>query len=80
MAGFLTALKSLLGCEKKAALTEAGQEALKRAYRDRCQQFKLLLAANNRALEVMADMEEALRGARPFGMNYVRAQCTRVSS
>jgi pyruvate,water dikinase len=42
--------------------------------------FKRLLYANRRALEAMAEMEEALRGTRPFGMNAVRAWCTTVSA
>lgn len=51
---------------------------LRRRHQTRCVAFKLLIAANNQALELMADMEEALEGLRPFGMHYVRSQCARV--
>ncbi|MCP4606393.1 MAG: pyruvate, water dikinase [Proteobacteria bacterium] len=40
--------------------------------------FKLLLAANTKALEIMSEIEESLAGGRPFGMNYVRVRCCRV--
>jgi pyruvate,water dikinase len=42
--------------------------------------FRQLLAANNRTLDLMTDMEEALRGTRPFGMSFVRSRCTAVST
>ncbi len=58
----------------------AGAEELRNAFRDRYHQFKLLLNANNNALEIMAEMEEALRGTRPFGMTFVISRCTRVST
>ncbi len=53
-------------------------EALRKRHSARCVAFKLLISANNQALELMTDMEEALQGARPFGMHYVRSQCARV--
>ena len=58
----------------------ASAEELRNAFRDRYHQFKLLLNANNNALEIMAEMEEALRGTRPFGMTFVTSRCTRVST
>jgi len=66
------------GYRRKAGPLNA--EELRIAFRGRYHQFKLLLNANNRALEIMAEMEEALKGSWPFGMHFVRARCTSVAA
>ena len=55
-------------------------EELRTSFRDRYHRFKLLLNANNRALEIMAEMEEALKGFRPFGMTFVLSRSTSIST
>jgi pyruvate,water dikinase len=55
-------------------------EALRTAFKARYHQFKLLLNANNKALDIMAEMEEALKGARPFGMRFVFSRSTAAST
>ncbi len=54
-------------------------DALRIDFKDRYHSFKLLLSANHKALEIMAEIEEALHGVRPFGMTFVRAACTSVA-
>ncbi len=53
-----------------------GPEELKAAFRSHYRSFRSLLTANNGALEIMSEMEAALHSGKPFGMAFVRGQCT----
>lgn len=64
---------------KHSGAAEAEIDRLRVEFRDRYHSFKLLLGANSKALEIMADMERALSGRQPFGMAFVRSHCTSVS-
>lgn len=64
---------------KKQAREPTDVDALRVEFQDRYHSFKLLLNANNKALDIMADIEHALAGGRPFGMAFIRAACTSVS-
>jgi pyruvate,water dikinase len=74
----LTLLKRLFTGKLKGDLHEA--EELRIAFKARYHSFKLLLAANRRVLETMAEVDKALRGEKPFGITYVRALCTRIAT
>lgn len=65
---------------KKTEIDIAEAERLRADFRERYHHFKLLLNANNKALEIMSEIETALKGEKPFGMSYVRSRCTRVST
>ena len=65
--------------KRKRSQEPTDVDALRVEFQDRYHSFKLLLNANNKALDIMADIEQALTGGRPFGMAFVRAACTSVS-
>ena len=73
IAGFFTRKSDL----SRDALDEESQT---HAFKARYHAFRQLLAANNKTLELMTDMEEALQGNRPFGMSFIRSRCTAVST
>ena len=69
-----------LGMGKRAkSLIPLDAEALRTAFQTRYHNFKLLLSANNKALQIMSELEEVRKGDRPFGMSFIRANCTAVS-
>ncbi|MCJ7684600.1 MAG: hypothetical protein MUO68_09940, partial [Desulfobacteraceae bacterium] len=53
---------------RKEKESKTNTEELRVDFRARYHQFKLLLNANNKSLEIMADIERALRLGQPFGM------------
>ncbi len=55
------------------------EEQIQAEFKKRYHHFKLLLTANKKALELMAEMEEALNGRRAFGMAFIRSHSTAVS-
>ena len=65
---------------KKTEIDTVDAERLRNDFRDRYHHFKLLLSANNKALEIMSEIENALKGEKPFGMSLVRSRCTRIST
>ncbi|MCB2227049.1 MAG: hypothetical protein KQH53_10265 [Desulfarculaceae bacterium] len=65
-------LKELLGGEEPVA----DQAGLSEEFKARYLSFRKLLAANNKALELMADMEAAAAGGRVYGMSFVRSRAT----
>lgn len=73
------AIQTFLG-SVKAWFTGGDQatgEQVSRAFRFRYGCFKDLLASNTELLNIIADVEEKLRGQDIFGMSYVRSQATR---
>ena len=76
MANLFQRLKNLFsGKEPEPALSV---EELRAVFKARYYAFKQLLAANNTALQLMTDMEAALRGKHGFGMTFVRSHATAV--
>ncbi len=65
---------------KTRELDDAEVKSLRVLFKARYHHFKLLLNANNDALDAMAEIERALSGTQPFGMSFVREQCTRVAT
>ena len=66
--------------QKDEPLTPEELERLRAAFKNRYNSFRLLLTANNRALEIMTEMERSLEGADPIDMAFVRSSCTRVAA
>jgi len=48
-------------------------------FKSRYHNFKLLLSSNNKALDIMADIELLLEGKKPFGMSQIKSHCTAAS-
>jgi pyruvate, water dikinase len=69
----------LLRGTREVSEVPADPEELRAAFRARYHHFKLLLSANNKALEIMSEMEQALQGNHPFGMSFVRANAIAAS-
>lgn len=55
-------------------------ERLRASFKARYNAFRLLLAANQRALEAMTDIERALESARPIDLSYIRHRYTQVAA
>jgi pyruvate,water dikinase len=64
---------------REPSSTPPDTDALRVAFQERYHHFKLLLNANDKALEIMAEIDEALKGTQPFGMNFVKSRCTLVA-
>ena len=74
MANLFQRLKSrFAGKEPEPALS---MEELRAVFKARYHAFKLLLGANNTALQLMTDMEAALRSRHSFGMTFIRSHAT----
>lgn len=75
LGSFLT--KLFRGSQARSAEQD---EQLRIRFQSRYHSFKLLLEANNKVLEIMADLGHTLGGPRPYGMTYVRARCTKATA
>jgi len=73
---FLNRLKRAFRKEEPA--TPEMVEELRRGFKDKYHAFKMLLAANNAALQIMTEMEVAAHGQQSFGMTFVRGHATAV--
>ena len=76
MANLIQRLKHLFSGGEPAAAVSV--EELRSVFKSRYYAFKLLLAANNTALQLMTDMEAALQGSHRFDMSFIRSHATSV--
>jgi len=71
-------LNRLLPGKREAVMLDV--EELRLDFKARNHNFKQLLNANNRSLDIMAEIEGVLGGIEPFSMTFVRSRCTQVST
>lgn len=76
----LSFLRKIFARGDHEAIPPMDVEELRTTFKVRYHHFKLLLNANNKALEMMTEMEHALHGNRPFGMAFIKAACTAISA
>jgi len=69
----------LFGNPEKPAPEGYDAEKLRIDFKERYHHFKMLLTANNKALEIMAGIEQALQGKHPFGMSFVKSNCIGIT-
>ena len=68
-----------LAGSKQPELSPEESEQLTALFRERYHSFRVLLTANGRALETMAEMEQAFAGTTPYGMDFVVSSSTSVA-
>ncbi len=65
--------------EGKIRDAERARDEIRLAFTQRYLNFKTLLSLNDKVLEIINEMEQALEGDQGFGMAFVRAHCTALS-
>ncbi len=65
--------------KKKASGSLADIDYLRNDFKSRYHCFRVLLSSNNKALEIMADIELLLEGKKPFGITHIKSHCTAAS-
>ena len=60
--------------EGKLQRAEREKNAIRLAFTTRYLSFKTLLGLNDRVLEIINEMEQALEGSRGFGIAFIRAR------
>ncbi|RZB29679.1 MAG: pyruvate, water dikinase [Desulfobacteraceae bacterium Eth-SRB1] len=58
---------------------ELSDDASRSRFKTKYWNFKSFLSINSAILEIMSEMELALRGDHKFGMEFIRAHCTSIS-
>ncbi|MBN2061656.1 MAG: pyruvate, water dikinase [Deltaproteobacteria bacterium] len=80
MVRFIRDMLAGLRTQKDPSGVRKTDEELQRGFKLRYLQFKRILNANEKVLNMIAEMEEALRGEKPFGMSFIRSRCTLISA
>ncbi|MBU4009346.1 MAG: PEP/pyruvate-binding domain-containing protein, partial [Proteobacteria bacterium] len=65
--------------KKKGSESLADVDYLRNDFKSRYHSFQVLLSSNNKALEIMADIELLLEGKKPFGITHIKSHCTAAS-
>ncbi len=81
MFGFKRSIKKIFSGKKQKSPTpeKSHDDVIRSLFKTKYWNFKSLLSINNTILEIMSEMELALRGNQRFGMEFIRASCISIS-